>query len=357
MDTKGVETILPLPQYTKFLNEKEVEEKASCLEAIRTPTFWLGLLELLFSLILISVAICNRELILGTGIFMVSFYVPILHAIFATAPVIMGTLLCANCWFKINGFYKTYLLFGVMEMAFSTIGLIGCFYYDEWEVKSYSIYKTTSHDAYPIIGRVCVLLFGTIIFGIAQYLIYRMSKQRVGLDTLDMKNKTDVDGNLNLPSQGTCKISGSTIVALIEIFVSGALYWGFVQGLSLDSFFRVIIGKLLFIMGPIWVVMLIVATLLLFVKEKWAYNVYLRFSAIRFIFGCSVGTFILICTILHLLNIWGNWPSWIGYIYEVIWMILILLLVINVVFWYVVKREYQKKETNGELRCNEPENH
>uniref|UniRef100_A0A914CQE4 Uncharacterized protein n=1 Tax=Acrobeloides nanus TaxID=290746 RepID=A0A914CQE4_9BILA len=355
MDTKGVETILPLPQYTKFLNEKEVEEKASFLEAIRTPTFWLGLLELLFSLILISVAIYNRDLILGTGLFMVSFYVPILQAIFATAPVIMGTLLCANCWFKINGFYKTYLRFGVMELAISTIGLIGCFYHDEWVVKP----NYTFHNVYwgnPNIGRVCVLLFGTIIFGIAQYLMY-VSKQRIGLDTLDMKNKTDVDGNLNLPSQETCKISGSTIVALIEIFVSGALYWGFLQGLSLDSFFRVIIGKLQFIIGPIWVVMLIVATLLLFVKEKWAYNVYLRFSAIRFIFGCGVGTFILICTILHLLNIWGNWPEWIGYIYEVIWIVLILLLVINAVLWYVVKREYQKKETNGELRCNEPENH
>ena len=80
-----------------------------------------------------------------------------------------------------------------MELAISTIGLIGCFYHDEWVVEpNYSF-----HNVYwgnPSIGRVCVLLFGTIIFGIAQYLIYRMSKQRIGLDTLDMKNKTDVDG-------------------------------------------------------------------------------------------------------------------------------------------------------------------
>uniref|UniRef100_A0A914EG96 Microsomal glutathione S-transferase 2 n=1 Tax=Acrobeloides nanus TaxID=290746 RepID=A0A914EG96_9BILA len=115
MDTKGVETILPLPQYNKLMNGKEVEEKASFLEAIR-----------------------------------------------------------------------------VMEMAFSIIGLIGCFYHDEWVVERHY----TSHDVYwgnPSIGRVCVLLFGTIIFGIAQYLVY-VSKQRIGLDILCMKNKIDVDG-------------------------------------------------------------------------------------------------------------------------------------------------------------------
>uniref|UniRef100_A0A914CFP0 Uncharacterized protein n=1 Tax=Acrobeloides nanus TaxID=290746 RepID=A0A914CFP0_9BILA len=70
----------------------------------------------------------------------------------------------------------------LMELSISTIGLIGCFYHDEWVVKP----NYTSHDDYwvnPSIGRVCVLLFGTIIFGIAQYLISPTKNNPPTMDT------------------------------------------------------------------------------------------------------------------------------------------------------------------------------
>uniref|UniRef100_A0A914CY51 Uncharacterized protein n=1 Tax=Acrobeloides nanus TaxID=290746 RepID=A0A914CY51_9BILA len=237
------------------------EEKPSIRWAFKNPIFLTGFFEILASFILIMVTIKSNVLVLGTS-YWVGFDIPTVIAIFATSPAVMGTLLCANAWYKKKNLYKAYLGLGVNE----------------------------------------------------------------------------------------AKTCGSTLISGAEIIAAGGFYWLTVLGIHQVTFFD---DWKFFTTGPIWIAMLVVVTLLCFIKKPWVYRLYLRFSAIRAGFAC------FILAILSIGNIQARFGHGYGARkiiedYTNISIVLAILLVINIVFGMVVRREYKKKEAEREMDQSPP---